>query len=241
MAYEPRLYRQWHQTPGLVSFEVCVRETDLRLRAARDLSDVARRAVERYRRDIEDYARAHPDFLTSLSPLPILPCCPQIVQAMLRAGREYGVGPMAAVAGAVAESVGRELLAESSECLVENGGDVFLKLDRPARLGLYAGPGSPFTRKLQLIVDGTSAPRGVCTSSGTVGHSLSYGHADAVVAVAASAALADAAATAIGNRVHTPDDIQRVVSAEQQRGVLDALVVIVGSRMGAFGDVGLSG
>lgn len=240
VVYEPRLYRQWHETPDLVTFDVQVRETDLRVRAARDLSGRTRSLVQRFRRDIEDYAEGHPDFLRSLTPLPLPAKCPGIVEQMLRAARTYEVGPMAAVAGAVAEAVGHGLLADSSQCIVENGGDVFVCLDRPVRLGLFAGKDSPFTRRLTLLIDSTDVPLGVCASSGTVGHSLSAGHADAVVAVAPSAALADAAATAIGNRVKSPADVQTVLGEEQERAELKALVIAIGRCIGAFGDVELA-
>lgn len=239
MSYEPRLYREWPETPGLVSFDVRERETDLRIRAERDLRDRAAAALRRLRREIEDYAAGRPEFLTSLSPLPQPAACPEIVREMLRAGEAYDVGPMAAVAGAVAEAVGRALLEASSQCLVENGGDCFVKLDRPARLGLFAGEGSPFTRRLRLRVECAEAPVCVCTSSGTVGHSFSRGRADAVVAVADSGALADAAATAVGNRVRSPEDVAEVVEVEQERGALAALIVVIGKRMGAFGAVEL--
>jgi len=144
------------------------------------------------------------------------------------------------VAGAIAEAVGRELLSESGQVIVENGGDLFVRLRRPARLGLYAGRDSPFTRRLNLLVDSSEQSLGICASSGTVGHSRSFGRADAVVAVAASAALADAAATAIGNKVRSPDDVERVVEEERVKGQLRALVIAIGKRIGAFGDVELA-
>jgi ApbE superfamily uncharacterized protein (UPF0280 family) len=240
LPYEKRFYREWQETPDLVSFDVCVRQTDLRVRAQRNLRSKTLNLVHAYRRDIEGYAAQHPEFLSSLAPLPVPLGAPPIVTDMLRAGRAYDVGPMAAVAGAIAEYVGRDLLALSPQCIIENGGDIFLKLDRPARLGLYAGPDSPFTRKLVILVDSSRHPMGVCASSGTVGHSLSFGMADAVVAVASSATLADAAATSVGNRVKCPEDVERVVEDERRRGTLDALVVVIGKRFGAFGAIELA-
>jgi len=233
---EERFYRQWISGHSLKTFTVRVRETDLIVRAARDVSTLTERLVRKYRRDIEEYARATPEFLKSLDPLPIPAKCPGIVRAMLQAGKEYQVGPMAAVAGAVADFVGRGLLDHSPEVIVENGGDIFLKMNRPAVVGLYCGPDSPFTRRLRLKLDASERPLGVCTSSGTVGHSLSLGCADAVVAVARSAALADAAATAIGNRVRAPDHVASVVEEERARGRLLGLLVAIGKRMGAFGE-----
>lgn len=240
MPYEPRFYRQWPETPGLVSFDVAEAETDLHVRADRNLEGIVRKLVRRFRADIESYAKREPAFFSSLDPLPLPPRCPDIVRRMLRAGREYGVGPMAAVAGAMAEAVGRELLKRSGQCMIENGGDLFVKLDRPARLGLYAGPDSPFSRRLNLVIESAEDGVGVCASSGFVGHSFSHGKADAVVAMARDTSLADAAATAICNRVCDPADIARVIEEERARGKLLGLVVAMGQRMGVFGAVELS-
>src|SRR5690606_22056825 len=112
------------------------------------------------------------------------------------------------------------LLDQSPEVIVENGGDIYLRMDRPVEIGLYAGADSPFSGTLRLRVDPRGAGLGVCCSSGTVGHSLSFGKADAVVTVAADAALADAAATSLCNRIQTTDDIASILDAEKSRGLL---------------------
>ena len=129
---------------------------------------------------------------------------------MSESAEKVGVGPMASVAGAIAEFVGNELSAYSAEVIVENGGDIYLKSLEKRIIGVYAGE-SPLTGKLGLEIDGEDTPLGVCTSSGTVGHSLSFGKADAVIVLSKSATLADAAATAIGNLVAQPEDITRGV------------------------------
>ncbi len=94
----------------------------------------------------------------------------------------------------------------SPEVIVENGGDIFLKTSQAATVALYAG-NSPLSLKVGILLAAAMTPLGVCTSSGTVGHSLSLGRADAACVLAADTALADAAATALGNRVKVPDDI----------------------------------
>ncbi|MCA1989441.1 MAG: hypothetical protein LDL07_09915, partial [Desulfarculus sp.] len=82
-------------------------------------------------------------------------------------------------------------------------------------------------------------PLAVCTSSGTVGHSLSLGRADAATILAKDAALADAAATALGNRVRTAADLATALDwAQGVPGVLGALV-IKGSQLAAWGEVEL--
>ena len=234
---EPRFYREWTHTSDLVSFVVQVRETDLQVQAQRDLSERTVKTVRRLRGELERYISVVGDFADSFSPLPDDPDAPIIVRSMLEAGLAYGVGPMAAVAGAVAEGVGRDLLEVSPDVIVENGGDIFLKMSRPVKLGLYAGEHSPFSRKVVIRLDCAGGSRGVCTSSGTVGPSVSFGKADAVVTVAESTALADAAATAIANEICSAEDLQRVLEVEQARGKLLGCLAVIGEHLGAYGDI----
>jgi ApbE superfamily uncharacterized protein (UPF0280 family) len=155
--------------------------------------------------------RRYPGFATTLVPWHEEAVAPEIVRDMIAAGRAAGVGPMAAVAGAVAEAVGRALLQYSRQVVVENGGDVFLKTDGPVVAGLFAGD-SPLSMKMGVQVPDSRDGIGLCTSSATVGHSLSTGSADAVCVISRSCALADAAATAIGNRIHSPRDIKPAIA-----------------------------
>jgi ApbE superfamily uncharacterized protein (UPF0280 family) len=157
---------------------------------------------------------------------------------MAQAARIAGVGPMAAVAGAIAEAVGNDLLACTPEVIVENGGDIFMKISRTRLIGVYAGE-STFTGKIALEISPEETPLGVCTSSGTVGYSLSFGAADAVIALSRSAALADAAATAIGNRVKTIDDIDVAIEQAQAIDGLVGVVIIKGGKIGMWGNVKL--
>jgi hypothetical protein len=157
---------------------------------------------------------------------------------MIRAARAAGVGPMAAVAGAMAEFVGRDLLKESDEVLVENGGDIFLRSGRELKIGIFAEP-SPLSLRIGLRVSRSEQGLGVCTSSGTVGPSLSFGRADAVCIVAPSASLADAAATAVGNIVKTPGDISAGLETARSVIGVKGVVIIMGEKMGAWGEVDL--
>jgi len=240
VVYEPRFYRDWVESSGLVSFRVVDHESDLMIRAQRALEHHARDLLAQARAQIEAEIARQPAFAKSLTPFPASPSAGPVAQAMAGAARHYEVGPMAAVAGAVAEFVGQGLLEWSPEVIVENGGDIFVQMERPVEMGLYAGEGSPFSGAIRLRVDPAGAPLGVCTSSGTVGHSLSLGRADAAVAVAASAALADAAATAIGNRIASADDVQKALNEENERGLLKGLLIVIGERIGAFGAIELA-
>jgi len=234
--HEPRFYRHWIKDSGLISFNVVVAQTDLYIRSQRNVKDKALDSVLKHRGSLEAYIKSHPLFLTTLDTYQAESEAPAIVKEMARVSQLTGVGPMAAVAGAIAEAVGRDLLAFSSEIIVENGGDIFLKTSQKRLVGIYAGRSS-LTKKIALEIVPEETPLGIGTSSGTVGHSLSLGSADAVIALSSSAALADAAATALGNMVRHADDIPRAI--EKARGIegLRGVVIIVGDKMGVWGRV----
>jgi len=237
--YEPRTYRDWVRDKDLISFAVAVKETDLHIRARRDLTAEALAATQRYRADLESYIKSHPIFLTTLKPFEVEQDAPPIVREMADATREVGVGPMAAVAGAIAESVGKELLPYSDEVIVENGGDIFLKTSKERFIGVYAGK-SKFTKKIAFSILPEETPLGVCTSSGTVGHSLSFGYADAVIVFSPSTSLADAAATAIGNMVRIAEDIAEALEFAQSVNGLRGVAIIKGDNMGLWGQIRLA-
>jgi len=119
--YEVRSYREWVAKSGLVSFGAAIRESDLMIRAQRDLRQQALHILQRVRKDIEDQIRRQPLFLESLSPLPMPLRVKPVVRAMIEATAPWNVGPMAAVAGAIAQFVGEGLLRWTPEVIVENG------------------------------------------------------------------------------------------------------------------------
>jgi len=234
--YEPRTYRHWIKGKDLVPFNVLVKETDLYIRASRNLKSKALKLVMKHRDALERYIERHPSFLTSLEPLPAGDDAPNIVKSMIDSARKAGVGPMASVAGAITEFVGIELLAFSPEIIVENGGDIFLKSLGKRIVGIYAGK-SPLTGKIGLEIEAEETPLGICTSSGTIGPSLSYGQADAVIALSHSATLADAAATAIGNLIKQPDNIPSGIELAKGIEGLKGVLIIIGDKVGIWGEV----
>lgn len=236
MAYEEREYRKTFKAEGLVGFEVVEEETDLFIFADKNLQDIAQNIVRKYRMQLQNYIISHEAFKESFSPVGISFFAPKIIKDMSWAAKRAKVGPMAAVAGAIAEKVGRELLKFSKEVIVENGGDIFIKSQKTRKIGIYAGD-SPLSGKIAIEIDPKNTPCGICTSSGTVGHSFSYGKADAVVVVAKSAALADAAATAIGNVVRDVESIKEGLdSAKRIRG-LSGVLIVKDNQMGIEGKV----
>jgi Uncharacterized conserved protein len=238
--YKERSYRQWVKSEGLVTFEVKELETDLLISARTSLESKARQSILNYREDIQSYIRKDRNFFTSLEPLAVDSDAPRIVKAMADAGRRASVGPMAAIAGAVAEFVGRDLLVYTDEVIVENGGDIFLKTKIKRVLGIYAGENSPFSGKLAIEIAPSEEGLGVCTSSGTVSHSLSFGKADAALIISRDAALADAAATAMGNAVKNRDCIEKGIDIARSIGGVIGALVIVGDKLGSWGEIKLA-
>lgn len=202
------------------------------------LEGLARERTLACRGHIERYIEDFPGFATTLAPWPEATAAPEIVRRMIQAGRIAGVGPMAAVAGAIAETVGRSLLEESRQVVVENGGDLFISTEGPVVVGLFAGD-SPLSMKMGIRIMPSRGGIGVCTSSGTVGHSRSAGLADAVCVISRSCALADAAATAIGNQVRSRPDVEPAIASGRKIAGVLGIVVVIGRQMGAWGQVEL--
>jgi len=237
--YEPRTYREYVKADDLIKFEVIEKESDLLILADTNLYDKAMLALLRCRADLEKYIIEQHEFATTLKPYRVSLAASQIIKDMAGAAKKVGVGPMAAVAGVIAEYVGHELLKYGKEVIVENGGDIFLKINKTRRIGVYAG-NSPFSEKIALEIDPKDTPCGVCTSSGTVGHSLSFGKADAVCVITKSTALADAAATAIGNVVQDVKTVQDGLNLSKKiRGLLGVLI-IKDDQMGILGKIKIS-
>jgi ApbE superfamily uncharacterized protein (UPF0280 family) len=237
--YQKRTYRQLVEVDRLMAFEVTVKETDLLIHARKDLGPIAREIVLERRRHLETYIEQHPDFAATLQPWPAVGPAPALVADMVAASTEAGVGPMAAVAGAMAQQVGTALLAHTDEIIVENGGDIFIQTRQDVCAGIFAGR-SALSLRFGLRIPARNQPLAVCTSSGTIGHSLSLGRADAVCVVSKSAALADAAATALANRVRSAADINAAIEYGRRMPNIDGLVMIVDEQIGCWGTVELA-
>ena len=241
--FSVRRYRMFHQGQDLKYFRVVVKETDLHVGIDRDgyrqgIEDEVERLVVRLRGDLETYIEMHPEFKTSLIPVMCLPHAPLIVRAMTQAAWLAGVGPMAAVAGAIAQEVGEFLGHRHNDVIVENGGDLFVKTSRERVVGIWAGD-TPFQNKLGLKVRPEESSLGICSSSATIGPSLSFGKADVALVKAQDSTLADAVATALGNRVQGEDTlVEALRCALAVPGVKGALVIMK-DKMAAQGEIEL--
>ncbi|NQU95600.1 MAG: UPF0280 family protein [Candidatus Omnitrophica bacterium] len=234
---QPRFYREWVKS-DLVGFTTRDCQTDIFVSAEKDLKNESRELVRRYRNDIISYIKTKPEFEKSLTPLPADDKAPDIIRAMLKASTLAGVGPMAAVAGAIAEFVGKGLLQFTGQVILENGGDIFIKTNTERKIGIYAG-NSPLSGRIAIKVNPEVTPVGICTSSGTVGHSLSFGNADAVCVMAKEASLADACATACCNKVKTEREIEEALDfAKSVEGIIGAMVIYK-DKVGSIGNIEL--
>jgi len=232
-------YRKRVHPRGLISFRVLIKETDLLVSSSKDLGKQTTEMVHHYRRQLEDYIESKPDFLSTLLPYPDDPFAPEIIKEMISATRMFEVGPMAAVAGVIAQLVGRDLLKHTEEVIVENGGDIFLKTKRPATVSIFAGS-SVLSDKVGVVIYPEQMPTGICTSSATVGHSLSLGAADAVCIMANKASIADAAATALGNRIKNRFKLKREIDSIKESKDIKGGVVIIGKTMATWGEIELT-
>lgn len=236
----PRVYRDLMGSERWKTFRTGHLETDLWIAVSADKYDPGAETFvsERilcYRDRLDKHISNHPAFLTSLVPLPSESDDP-LVLSMYRASTQAGTGPMSAVAGAVAEFISNDLVSRFgfAETVVENGGDIFMRLTQPATVSVYAGD-SPLTGKIGIIIKPLQTPLSVCCSSATVGHSLSYGTADACAVACRSGALADAYATACCNAVKNAAMVGDVASEFLKKPGVISVVIIQGDKVGIGG------
>jgi ApbE superfamily uncharacterized protein (UPF0280 family) len=200
------------------------------------LSQEAARHLRKLRNEILNY----PDkaFLTSYAPLSPKGETTPLLEAMFRSSVLSKTGPMASVAGAVAQRMGIYLKEKFalSEIVVENGGDLYIDVLKDLPVTLIA-PGNKLSGKLSLVVDSLHSPIGLCTSSGKIGHSFSYGKADAVMVACFDAALADAYATAFCNRVQSSEDVQRICNEMNEIAEIISAVVLLDDKLALCGQL----
>jgi ApbE superfamily uncharacterized protein (UPF0280 family) len=191
--------------------------------------------IVRQRALLEQYIDGHHAFGSSFKPVVLHDNAPEVAKRMAAAARVVGVGPMAAVAGAMAQLAAEAgLAAGAAEAIVENGGDIYLYSPRKVVVGLYAGEG-PLSDKLAFAVEPNEMPLAICSSSSRMGHSVSLGDCDLATVVADDASLADAAATEAGNLVRRVDDLDRTLEAIGKLDGIRGVLLVKGDRIGMIG------
>ena len=250
--YANRVYRIGQierKSRELTTFTVTVKETNLFIQAEADFTKVAEDTVFSLRHNLESYIKTRPEFLTSLKPIDGDPSAPKIVKEMIEDSRSAGTGPMAAVAGAIAERVAHAISdaadagdrrgGSGKDVIVENGGDVFMLTTGERVIGLHGGD-SLFGLGIrvsahQLGISGI----GISSSSAVLGESLSLGSCDLATVVAKRGALSDTAATALGNRVKNVKDIEDALGEIVDIPDVIGGLVIINGKMGVKGEITL--
>lgn len=236
--YIERNYRNKIKISDLNTFHVSIKETDLWVSSTDDLKKETENIVHDLRYKLESYIQTHPDFLAALEPYPDDIYAPVIIRDMITCSKKAGVGPMASVAGAMAQYVAYGLSELTDQVIIENGGDIYMNLSREVTVSIFAGT-SPLSDRVGIVIPEKMMPLGVCSSSGRIGHSLSMGNSDVVCILSRSAVLADASATALGNRIKTKKDLRKI---SDEAGNIDGVlggVVIMDDEMTAWGEVEL--
>jgi ApbE superfamily uncharacterized protein (UPF0280 family) len=222
---------------GLIKKAISFKETRCTIISDKpEALEAAKKTIIKHRKMLEAYTKTHPSFLYSLNPV-AADDGPEVAKLMASASAKAGVGPMAAVAGVLADLAVEAMLSfEPKMAVVENGGEVSATSKTPVDVALLAGD-SPLSGRVGFRVE--KFPVGIATSSGVYGHALSFGEAEAVTVFSEKAGLADAAATAICNIVKGDPDqairkgLEKALSIEGVEGVL----IIYKGKVALAGDI----
>jgi len=234
----PGMPDEGHDYPGTLNrFELSFKESRIVVFCDLDSCRETEEELEKTYILLERYIKNNPFYQSTYEPLKVEDNAPGIAREMAESSRKAGVGPMACVAGAFSEHL-RDFLLDSgaTEAIVENGGDIALKINKEVIIGLYAGS-SPYSSRIALKVKPENTPLGVCTSSASIGHSISLGEADSVTVLSNSTPLADAAATSIANQVKGVNPVQNALThARKIEGIRGTMVVLDG-ELGCWGSL----
>lgn len=240
--FQPRTYRTQFNTERFKGFVVTHLETDLWIgvdTASFDekMKAVAQAKMESLRKKFDDYIQTEPFFKKSLKPFQPTESAPDEAKEMAAAAEKAGIGPMSTVAGLFAREVGEVIIEnfELKELLIENGGDIYAVLQNELVLSVFAGE-SILSERIGLVIPAKTGKLGICTSAGTVGPSVSYGQADAVVVVCEDILLADAFATALGNKVKSPEHVEKVIKQAENFPEIQSLLIICEDKVGVKGE-----
>jgi ApbE superfamily uncharacterized protein (UPF0280 family) len=234
--YEERYYREYIKKKSIKNYNVTVFETDLQIYSDVDLKDEIKKSVEDLRKILTDYIERHPEFNFSLYPVKVLPDDSDFIRHMKESSRRLNVGPMATVAGAISHYIGFLYKDRAKTLIIENGGDIYISSDEDRVVLIDAGK-SKFGNKLNIKIDKEDLPVGICTSSGKMGHSLSFGKSDAVVIISKDTLLADATATAVGNFINCKKDIETGIEFIKKIDGIDGAIIIAEDSIGAYGKI----
>jgi ApbE superfamily uncharacterized protein (UPF0280 family) len=239
MIYNQKHYRLGKAKNRWDSKEIKFETSDLYIKAQNINEIEIKEHIISLREEIRNEEKNNANFITSLQPLQINNNATDLVLSMYRAAEIAGTGPMAAVAGAVAEFCGEKVLENNDEVIVENGGDIWCSLKKDAIVGVYPG-GFYFKDPIGLNIEAKNTPCGICTSSGVIGKSLSFGKADAAVVIGKNASLADAVATEACNIVQDENKIEEALNYAMNCNGITGILIIYKELLAAKGSIELS-
>jgi len=228
------IYRKNISVKGKYCYRLKYKYTDLFITSNRDILKELKSPVLSFYNEIEKVILDEPVFERSLVPVEIKSYYSPLIKKMCRAARMFGVGPMAAIAGAVCDRLAESIAQSCKFLMIENGGDIFIKSTMRVKVGLYSS-NSYFSDKLNIEFNAEQTPCGICSSSGSMGHSLSLGRSDLVTIMSDSTILADAAATAVANSIKDQTDIEKAISQYKKNKEIKGMVIIKGDRIGIWG------
>ena len=233
------IYRNKISAEGRYSFRLDYKYSGLYIICDRDISGELEEPVLSFYRDIETVIAGQTDFEKSLAPIEAGKDLPRIIKEMCGAGEVFSVGPMASIAGALCDHLAKTLKDRCSFLMIENGGDVYIKSGDPLEVGIFT-KNIYFKDKLILLIEAGQTPCGICSSSGSFGHSLSLGKSDLVTVLSRTATIADAAATSIANTINSEKDIDTAIARFSQYREVEGLIIIKNKRIGLWGKLQLS-
>jgi uncharacterized protein len=213
---------------------VSYRHSDIFISCDKDIVDRLRLPLEEVYSELDNFIKENPVFLKNLLPLEPQSYYPETVSKMCSISGKFNVGPMAAVAGTVNDCLAKNLLKHCSSLVIENGGDLFVKSGSDVTINLYL-ENPYFNNSISIRVKGVDTPCGICSSSGTFGHSYSMGKCDLATIIASSSAAADAAATAAANSVKNQDDIQPAIDYFRTFEDISGILLIKDKKIGMWG------
>lgn len=210
--------------------------TDILISSNKNIKNKIEKPLKKIYEVLNACIKSDPLFLKSLSPIKIKPSFPPIIKEMCARSAVFNVGPMAAVAGTVNEYLASYLQKYCEILIIENGGDTYIKAGRDLNVGIYV-KNPDFKNRIALKINVENMPCGLCSSSGTFGHSFSMGKCDLAVVLAKSAITADAAATAFGNSISCEGDISGSITYFKKFEDIKGLLAIKDKKIGAWGAI----
>jgi len=233
------IYRNKISAEGKYSFRLDYKHSGLFIICDRDIGSELEEPVRSFYADIETVIAGWPTFEKSLVPLKARDHYPPVVKDMCLAGEVFNVGPMASIAGALCDHLAKSIGRRCNFLMIENGGDVYIKSSSPLEVGIFT-KNSYFKDKLTLLIEVGQTPCGICSSSGSFGHSLSFGKSDLVTVLSGNAIQADAAATAIANTIKCEEDIDAAITRFKKYSQIKGLIIIKNKRIGLWGRLQLA-